>query len=76
LEGEKLPLLGVSALGIIPTKNNPPALVESLKKDIENPRFVVEESPEMVERFLGPPSVLDYSIFIHPSIPTIFEPGM
>jgi len=76
LEGEMLPLLGVSALGVIPTKEPPPILVNMLKADSENPRFVVEPSPEAVETFMGPPSVVDESILAHPSMPKIFEPGL
>jgi hypothetical protein len=34
-EGEKLPLLGVSALGIIPTKHRPAGLVDILKADLK-----------------------------------------
>ncbi len=74
-EGEKLPLLGVSALGIIPTKDYPAGLVDMMKADPENPRFVVEPSPDSVEAFMGPPSVFDSSILVHPSMPKIFEPG-
>ena len=73
--GEKLPLLGVSALGIIPTKKHPASLVDMLKSDPENCRLVVEASPEAVETFMGPPSVIDESILVHPSMPKIFEPG-
>jgi hypothetical protein len=74
-EGDKLPLLGVSALGIIPTKDHPAGLVDMLKADPENPRFVVEASPEAIEAFMGPSSVIDPSILVHPSMPQIFEPG-
>ena len=74
-EGEGLPVLGVSALGIIPTKDHPAGLVEMLKSDPDNPRFIVEASPEAIETFMGPPSVVDQSIFQHPSMPIIFEPG-
>lgn len=74
-EGEKLPLLGVSALGIIPTKEHPAGLVDMFKADPENSRFVIEASPEAVEAFMGPPSVIDESILVHPSMPKIFEPG-
>jgi pimeloyl-ACP methyl ester carboxylesterase len=72
---EKLPLLGVSALGIIPTKDHPAELVDMLKADPGNPRFVVEASPEAIETFMGPPSVIDPEMLIHPSMPQIFEPG-
>jgi pimeloyl-ACP methyl ester carboxylesterase len=74
-EAETLPILGVSALGIIPTKEHPAGLVDMLKADPENPRFVVEASPEAVEAFMGPPSVIGSSILVHPSLPKIFEPG-
>jgi pimeloyl-ACP methyl ester carboxylesterase len=74
-EGDKLPLLGVSALGIIPTENHPAALVETLKADPDNPRFVVEPSVEAIETFMGPLELIDEDILVHPSIPEIFEPG-
>jgi pimeloyl-ACP methyl ester carboxylesterase len=74
-EGHTLPLLGVSALGIIPTDNHPPGLVDMLKANPDNPRFVVEASPEAIEAFMGPPAVLDPSMLVHPSLPQIFEPG-
>jgi pimeloyl-ACP methyl ester carboxylesterase len=74
-EGDKLPLLGVSALGIIPTKEHPAGLVDILKADTENPRLIIEPSPEAVEAFMGPPSVIDELILVHPSMPKIFEPG-
>lgn len=74
-EGEKLPLLGVSALGIIPTESHPPGLVDMLKANPDNPRFVVEASPEAIEAFMGPPAVIDSSILVHPSMPQIFESG-
>jgi pimeloyl-ACP methyl ester carboxylesterase len=72
---EELPLLGVSALGIIPAKDHPAGLVDMLRTDPENPRFVVEPSPEAIETFMGPPSVIDPEMLVHPSVPQIFEPG-
>jgi hypothetical protein len=74
-EDAKLPLLGVSVLGIIPTKDHPVGLVDMLKADPENPRFVVEASPEAIETFMGPPSVIDPEMLVHPSMPQIFEAG-
>jgi pimeloyl-ACP methyl ester carboxylesterase len=74
-EGDKLPLLGVSALGIIPTENHPAALVETLKADPENPRFIVEPSVEAIETFMGPLELVDENILVHPSMPEIFVPG-
>ncbi len=74
-EGHKLPLLGVSAFGIIPTKEHPPGLKEMLKKDPRNPRFVVEASPEATETFMGPMEVLDLKMLESPAILSIFEPG-
>jgi pimeloyl-ACP methyl ester carboxylesterase len=75
-EGDKLPLLGVSSFGIIPTKNHPAYIVEAmLKANLENPRLIVEPSLEAVETFMGPFSVLDESMLMSPSLPEVFEPG-
>ena len=74
-EGDKLPLLGVSSLGIIPTSNHPAGIITMVKKNPESPRLKMESSPEAVETFMGPLSLLDMSILIHPSMPNIFEPG-
>ncbi|CZR65450.1 related to oxidoreductase, 2OG-Fe(II) oxygenase family [Phialocephala subalpina] len=73
--GNDLPLLGISALGIIPTKDHPTGLIQMLKADPENPRFVVEPTPESTEVFMGPPEVIDQAVITHPSMLTIFEPG-
>ncbi|TVY55156.1 putative 2-oxoglutarate-dependent dioxygenase DIN11, partial [Lachnellula suecica] len=75
-EGDKLPLLGVSSLGIMPTKDHPPSLIEMLKANPENPRFIVEPSIESIETFMGPLELIDESLLIHPSMPNIFEPGL
>lgn len=74
-EGDNLPLLGISALGIIPTENHPASLVNILKADPENPRLIVEPTLENIETFMGPLSVVDESALLHPSMPEIFEPG-
>jgi len=74
-EGDKLPLLGVSALGIIPTENHPPFMVEMLKVDPQNPRIMIEPSAEAIETFMGPLELIDGSVLMHPSLPEIFEPG-
>lgn len=73
---DELPLLGVSALGIIPTKDHPAGLIQMLKANPENPRFVVEATPESTEAFMGPPEVIDQAVISDPSMLTIFEPGM
>jgi pimeloyl-ACP methyl ester carboxylesterase len=74
-ECENLPLLGVSALGIIPTKRPSVLLETQLKEDPNDPRIVMQPTQEVIETYLGPPSVFDQSILKHPSMPTIFEPG-
>ncbi|TVY39193.1 putative 2-oxoglutarate-dependent dioxygenase [Lachnellula occidentalis] len=73
-EGQKLPILGISALGIIPTKDHPAVVVKALEADPENPRLVFEPSPDSVETFMGPLSVLDMDVLTHPSMLSIFEP--
>ena len=65
-ESENLPLLGISALGITPTENHPAGLVDMLKADPENPRLVVEPTPEgrySKEWFFLPVIFLFYSTF-------------
>lgn len=74
--GDDLPIIGVSALGILPTKDHPAGLIEVLKADPENPRFVVESTPESVEAFMGPPTVIDQAVVTSPDMLTIFEPGI
>lgn len=74
-EGDKLPIIGVSALGIIPTENHPVRLVNMLKADPKNPRLVVESSIEAMETFMGPLNLVDVNILFNPSMSKIFEPG-
>jgi pimeloyl-ACP methyl ester carboxylesterase len=76
LEGDKLPLLGISALGIIPSREKPTALLEALDKDPENPRMLIEDpDPATLRKFMGIPEFLDPQILTNPAIPEIFEPG-
>jgi len=72
--GDELPLLGVSALGIIPTKEHSKALIEILKSSGE--RFVVEASPETIETFMGPDEFINFESVGQPGIELIFEPGV
>lgn len=73
--GNELPLLGISALGIIPTKENPEVLVEMLKSEKSGERFVVEPSPEAIETFMGPDEVINLEAMVQEGIESIFEPG-
>lgn len=73
--GNGLPLLGISALGIIPTKENPDILVEMLKSEEGGERFVVEPSPETIETFMGPDEVINFEAMMQEGIESIFEPG-
>jgi pimeloyl-ACP methyl ester carboxylesterase len=75
LESKRLPFLGVSTLGIIPTAYPSALLQAQLNQDPNNSRVVIEPTPEVIETYLGPPSTFEQSILEHPSIPTIFEPG-
>lgn len=74
-ENGNLPLLGVSALGLIPTNRHPASLVKLLEENPTSPHFVVEPSPEAIQMFMGPPEVIEESVLLHPSMPSIFEPG-
>jgi pimeloyl-ACP methyl ester carboxylesterase len=75
LESKRLPFLGVSALGIIPTAFPSALLQAQLNQDPNSSRVVIEPTPEVIETYLGPPSTFEQSILEHPSIPNIFEPG-
>ena len=74
-EGQKLPIIGVSALGIIPIKDHPAVVIKAIEADPGNPRLVFEPSPDSIETFMGPLDYLDMSILTHPAMLTIFEPG-
>jgi pimeloyl-ACP methyl ester carboxylesterase len=75
LESKRLPFLGVSTLGIIPTLFPSALLQAQLNQDPSSSHVVIEPTPEVIETYLGPPSVFEQSILEHPSIPNIFEPG-
>lgn len=73
--GGELPLLGISALGITPTKEHPVGLIEMLKSGDGGERFVVEASPEAIESFMGPDGVINFEAVTQEGIELIFEPG-
>lgn len=76
LEGDNLPLLGVSALGIIPNKVRPTAIVNALNAHPESDRVPLQDpSPDTLRRFMGFPDFIDESVITDPSVPGIFEPG-
>jgi pimeloyl-ACP methyl ester carboxylesterase len=75
LESKRLPFLGVSALGVIPTMVPSALLQAQLNQDPSSPHVVIEPTLEAIETYLGPPSAFEQSILEHPSISSIFEPG-
>lgn len=76
LEGDKLPLLGVSALGIVPDETPPIAIVQALQAEPDKERVpLTDPTPDTLRRFMGFPDFLDEAVLTHPSIPGIFEPG-
>lgn len=75
LDGGILPILGVSALGIIPTEHHPPSLVALMEANPEHQRFVVEASLETIETFMGPVDTIDLDAISSPAMLPIFESG-
>jgi pimeloyl-ACP methyl ester carboxylesterase len=74
LESKRLPILGVSALGVIPTTYTSAILQAQLIRD-PNSRCVVIDPTLQIETYFGPPSTFEQSILDHPSMGSIFEPG-
>jgi pimeloyl-ACP methyl ester carboxylesterase len=75
LESKRLPFLGISVLGVIPTIFPSALLQGQLKRDPNSRHVVIDPTPEAIETYLGPPSAFEQSILDHPSMGSIFEPG-
>jgi len=68
-----LDLLGVSALGLIPEKENPLALLNLPMQSGE--RITLEPTPEAIDQFMGPIEFLDLNMLEDaPAMTKIFEP--
>jgi pimeloyl-ACP methyl ester carboxylesterase len=72
--GDQLPLLGVSALGCIPTQT-PLNILPEPDLDPNNPRFVVAETAENIQKYMGDPSQLNLDALTKDVVSAVFEPG-
>ncbi|KAJ5175968.1 oxidoreductase [Penicillium canariense] len=71
----RLPIFGVSAMGCLPTLA-PLRLLPEVDPEPENPRFVVDNNPENVRRFMGRTEWLNLDALSADIVSTVFEPGI
>lgn len=70
----RLPILGVSAMGCLPTLK-PLGILGETDPEPENPRFIVESNPENIKRFMGRPEWLNPDALSEDIVAAVFEPG-
>jgi pimeloyl-ACP methyl ester carboxylesterase len=71
---DRVPLLGVSALGCAPVPDSKILLADP-DPDPSNPRFVVETTPENIRRFMGEVEWLNIDALEPELVAQVFEPG-
>ncbi len=71
----RLPILGVSAMGCLPSLT-PLELLGESDPEPENPRFIVENNPENIKRFMGRVEWLNLDALSEDVVTAAFEPGM
>jgi pimeloyl-ACP methyl ester carboxylesterase len=70
----RLPILGVSAMGCLPSLK-PLGMLGDTDPDPENPRFIVEPDPENIKRFMGRMEWLNLDALSEEIVAAVFEPG-
>jgi pimeloyl-ACP methyl ester carboxylesterase len=70
----QLPILGVSAMGCLPSLK-PLGILGATDPEPENPRFIVESNPENIRRFMGRPEWLNHDALSEDIVAEVFEPG-
>lgn len=70
----RLPLLGVSALGCAPIPNSR-LLLSDPDPEPSNPRFIVETNPENIRKFMGEVEWLNVEALDPELVVQVFEPG-
>lgn len=71
---DRLPLLGVSALGCAPVPNSS-LLLSDPDPEPSNPRFIVETNPENIRKFMGEVEWLNVEALDPELVVQVFEPG-
>lgn len=71
---EKLPILGVSSMGCLPTRE-PLGLLAENDPEPQNPRYLVEKKASNVERFMGKLEWVNINALSGAVISSAFEPG-
>lgn len=69
------PVLGVSALGAVPSPEKGTLLPDPDPAPHE-PRYVIEDVPTVIETFFGPFECLNEDVFTGDILKAVFEPGM
>lgn len=69
------PLLGVSALGAIPSPKKGTLLPDPDPAPNE-PRYAIEDVPTVIQTFFGPFECLHDEVFNGDNLQAVFEPGM
>ncbi|EED20772.1 oxidoreductase, 2OG-Fe(II) oxygenase family, putative [Talaromyces stipitatus ATCC 10500] len=72
---DRLPLLGVSALGCAPVPDRKILLVDP-DPEPSNPRYVVETNPENIRKFMGEVEWLNLDALEPELVAQVFEPGI
>lgn len=70
----RLPILGVSAMGCLPTLK-PLGILDWTDPEPENPRFIFESNPENIKRFMGRMEWLNLDALTEEVVVAVFEPG-
>lgn len=68
------PVLGVSALGVIPTPRSD-LLIPDPDPEPDEPRSVIDDVPEVVNRSFGPFECLNEEVFTRNTLEAVFEPS-
>lgn len=71
----RLPILGVSAMGCLPSLT-PLGLLREADPEPENPRFMIENNPENIKRFMGRVEWLNLDALSEDVVAAVFEPCM
>jgi acetyl esterase/lipase len=71
----RLPVLGVSSMGCLPTLKYVRIIPEP-ESEPENPRYVTENTPENIKKYMGEIDWVNVDALTKELIDAVFEPGV